>query len=92
MSSIPEKVKRTRNVKGNIANAAVLAAATTLFAERGYEGVSLADIAATSGVSKPSVLYHFQDKETLWKLAVDNLWADVDAFFKERRPRGIPPS
>ena len=92
MNSIPEKVKRTRNVKGKIANAAVLAAATSLFAERGYEGVSLADIAATSGVSKPSVLYHFQDKETLWKLAVDTLWADVDAFFKERRPKGLPPS
>ena len=92
MNSIPTKLKRTRNVKGKIANAAVLAAATSLFAERGYEGVSLADIAATSSVSKPSVLYHFQDKETLWKLAVDTLWADVDAFFKERRPKDLPPS
>ena len=92
MNSNPDKSTRTRNVKGKIANAAVLAAATSLFAERGYEGVSLADVAAASGVSKPSVLYHFKDKETLWKLAVDNLWAEVDKFFQERRPQALPPS
>lgn len=92
MNSNPDKSTRTRNVKGKIANAAVLAAATSLFAERGYEGVSLADVAAASGVSKPSVLYHFKDKETLWKLAVDNLWAEVDVFFQERRPQALPPS
>jgi TetR/AcrR family transcriptional regulator len=69
------KIQRTRNTKGKLANAAVLKAATRLFAERGYEGVSIADIAAASGVAKPSVLYHFADKETLWKSAVDTLWA-----------------
>ena len=92
IKSIPDKALRTRNVKGKIANAAVLAAATNLFAERGYEGVSIADVAAASGVAKPSVLYHFGDKETLWKSAVDSLWAEVDCFFNEHRPRSLPPS
>ncbi len=86
------KIERTRNIKGRLANAAVLKAATQLFAERGYDGVSIADVAAASGVAKPSVLYHFADKETLWKSAVDSLWAEVDAFFGEHWPRELPPS
>jgi TetR/AcrR family transcriptional regulator len=86
------KIQRTRNTKGKLANAAVLKAATRLFAERGYEGVSIADIAAASGVAKPSVLYHFADKETLWKSAVDTLWAEVDTFFSDRWPRAMPAS
>lgn len=88
----PVKIERTRNVKGKLANAAVLKAATRLFAERGYEGVSIADVAAASGVAKPSVLYHFADKETLWKSAVHSLWTEVDQFFDERWPRSLPPS
>lgn len=88
----PAKQSRTRNSKGKVANAAVLAAATELFAERGYDGVSIADVAAASGVAKPSVLYHFTDKETLWKSAVEMLWAEVDAFFEDRWPRSTPPS
>jgi TetR/AcrR family transcriptional regulator len=90
--ALAEKVQRTRNSKGKIANAAVLKAATDLFAQRGYDGVSIADIAAASGVAKPSVLYHFADKETLWKSAVDTLWAEVDEFFGQRWPRELPPS
>lgn len=90
--AVPAKIPRTRNTKGKIANAAVLQAATDLFAQRGYDGVSIADIAAASGVAKPSVLYHFTDKETLWKASVDTLWAEVDAFFGERWPRDTPPS
>lgn len=93
MNDVPVlKSSRARNSKGKVANAAVLAAATRLFAERGYDGVSIADVAAASGVAKPSVLYHFTDKETLWKSAVEALWAEVDAFFEDRWPRSTPPS
>lgn len=86
------KISRTRNVKGRLANTAVLSAAIRLFAERGYDGVSIADVASASGVAKPSVLYHFADKESLWKSAVDTLWAEIDIFFQERWPRDLPPS
>lgn len=93
MQSIsPTRIERTRNSKGKLANASVLTAATQLFAERGYDGVSIADVAAASGVAKPSVLYHFADKETLWKSVVEALWAEVDAFFGEHWPRELAPS
>lgn len=70
----------------------MIEAATALFAERGYAGTSIADIAEMAGVRKPSVLYHFVDKEMLWKTVVDTLWAKVDLFYAERWPRSREPS
>ncbi len=83
---------RASNVRGRRANAAVLEAATQLFAERGYMGTSIADVAAASGVAKPSVLYHYPDKDSLWKAVVAQIWAQVDAFYDARYPAGEPPS
>lgn len=44
--------------------------AATLFAERGYPQVSLADIARATGVTAPSVYRHFTDKHALLVAAV----------------------
>ncbi|MCC6645926.1 MAG: TetR/AcrR family transcriptional regulator [Polyangiaceae bacterium] len=42
-----------------------LAAATRLFAARGFEGASLQDVAGEVGVTKQALLYHFASKEEL---------------------------
>lgn len=92
-SSVPALLPvRSNNTRGRRANAAVIEAATQLFSERGYLGTSLADIAAASGIAKPSVLYHYTDKDTLWKAVVTALWAEVDAFFEARYVRDLPPT
>lgn len=44
---------------------AILEAASRLFAERGYPGVSLEDIGAAVGVSGPAVYRHFSGKQAL---------------------------
>ena len=44
--------------------------AARLFAERGYHGTSLADLADAVGVQKPSLYHHIQTKEDLlWAVA-----------------------
>jgi TetR/AcrR family transcriptional regulator, cholesterol catabolism regulator len=44
--------------------------AARLFAERGYQGTSLADLAAALGVQKPSLYHHIDSKEDLlWEVA-----------------------
>lgn len=83
---------RSRNSRGRLANAQVIEAAIRLFAERGYNGASIADIATEAGVAKPSVLYHFADKEALWIAAVESLWGEVDEFFETYWPRDLKPS
>src|SRR5918995_2907233 len=42
--------------------AAILGAAATLFAERGYAGVTIEDLGAAVGVSGPAVYRHFPGK------------------------------
>src|SRR3569623_212662 len=44
--------------------------AARLFAERGYQGTSLADLAEALGVQKPSLYHHIASKEDLlWDVA-----------------------
>jgi TetR/AcrR family transcriptional regulator, cholesterol catabolism regulator len=51
--------------------------AARLFAERGYQGTSLADLAEQLGVQKPSLYHHIASKEDLlWEVA----WDGAQAF------------
>ena len=48
----------------------VLRAATRLFAERGYEGLSMGDLAEHLGLRKASLFHHFPTKEILYAQVV----------------------
>jgi AcrR family transcriptional regulator len=58
----------------------ILAAATRLFAARGFDGTALQDIANEVGVRKASLLYHFPSKDDLRHAVLEQMlahWNDV---------------
>ncbi len=57
----------------------VLAVALPLFAERGYRGTSLRDIARRIGIKAPSLLHHFPSKQQLYIAVLDQIFEGMEA-------------
>ncbi|MCP5055510.1 MAG: TetR/AcrR family transcriptional regulator [bacterium] len=55
---------------------AILEAAEQVFAERGFAGASLRDLADAAGVTRSLIHHHFGSKEDLWLAVADHLFAD----------------
>ncbi len=60
----------------------IFQAMTDLVAERGYDAISLADIAAAAGVGRTTFYNHFQDKQTL---LVDVVTHETESYLTEMR-------
>jgi TetR/AcrR family transcriptional regulator len=52
---------------------AVFDAAATLFSAKGFDGISMDDIAGRAGVNKAMIYYHFADKLTLYRSVVGQM-------------------
>ncbi len=58
---------------------AVLDAAIALFSEHGCEGTPLRNIAELCGVKQSLILYHFENKDVLFKAAIDEVCQRMEA-------------
>ena len=66
----PQRPPRAR-MSGSERRHQLINVARSLFAERGYEGTSIEEVAQRAGVSKPVVYEHFGGKEGLYAVVVD---------------------
>jgi TetR/AcrR family transcriptional regulator len=66
----------------------VLRAALGIFSERGYDAASLATIAETAGIRRPSLLHHFESKEALYRELFEAHAADWFIRINDAIPRG----
>jgi AcrR family transcriptional regulator len=64
----------------------ILTAATEIFAERGYVGASIDEIARASGVSPPVVYDHFASKQELHRFLLERQRDALLAFWREHLP------
>jgi TetR/AcrR family transcriptional regulator len=56
----------------------IVAAAITCFSGLGFDGATTRLIADRAGVNQGLITHHFNNKEELWKAAVDRLFANID--------------
>ncbi|MFO1060807.1 MAG: TetR family transcriptional regulator C-terminal domain-containing protein [Dongiaceae bacterium] len=68
----------------------ILEAALGIFAERGFDGASIAGIAQRAGLPKANVYYYFAGKEAIYAALIDGLIAEWDRALDELRPEREP--
>jgi len=70
--------------------ARILRAAERVFAERGYEGARLREIAAAVGIRKASLFHHFAGKEELYQAVLEESVRDVGREIARTLGRPVP--
>ena len=67
----------------------ILTAALEMFAQNGYAGTNLRELAASLGMGKSSLYRHFASKEEIWNTLLDTMIA----YYGERfgSPEHLPP-
>lgn len=67
-------------------------AATEVFAERGYQGASIEEIARRSGVTPPVVYDHFESKLDLYRRLLERHFADLREIWQQHFVGDDPPA
>ena len=61
----------------------ILDTALELFSQRGYNGVSVRDIARAVGIRESSIYNHFESKKAIFDGIVDFCVQHSEAYFRE---------
>lgn len=81
-----------RTKRGEQTRMQILEAARTLLARPGFRGVTLDQIAETTGISKSSILWHFGTKEDLLLEVLDGVTRDLVGSYRQSYPDSLPPA
>ncbi len=72
--------------------AAILDAAETLFAEKGYDATSLSEVGTMAGVSRATPGYFFGSKTELYRAVLDRIFAEVREAVRAGKARALASS
>ena len=81
-----EPLKRSRRTqeRTEITRMKLIDAGKKMFSERGFDAVSVRDLEKVAGVKRNLLAYHFDDKDTLWKIVADDIYGLMKTEFDER--------
>lgn len=71
-----------RKRRGEATRRAVLRAAEEVFAERGYAGARMDDVAERIGIRRASLVHYFRDKRSLYEALLDDLFDDLGGRYR----------
>ena len=80
----PLRRSRKTQERAELTRASLLEAGKHLFSERGFTAVSARDIEIAADVQRNLLAYHFNDKETMWKAAADEIFGVMKSEFDQR--------
>ncbi len=67
---------------------AILRAALSEFAERGFDAASIRNIGTRTGLQHPLITYHYRTKEVLWKAVAENAFAEIRKLWDDATVEG----
>ena len=68
----------------------ILKAASDIFARKGYSGTTIEDLVSSAGVSRPSMYYHFNGKEALFRGVLEEIHSPLLDWAEQQRNRQTP--
>jgi AcrR family transcriptional regulator len=90
MSRVQTQATRTQDPEGVRRN--ILEVATREFAERGYSGARVDEIAAKTDTSKRMIYYYFRDKEGLYVAVLEEAYARIRQIERGLNLEGLDPA
>jgi AcrR family transcriptional regulator len=87
-----DKGRRTQAQRRASTRRALLDAARSLFAEKGYHGTAAEEIVRRAGMTRGALYHHFEDKKDLFRVVVDEMEGEIDEEIEaaERAEPGLP--
>jgi AcrR family transcriptional regulator len=84
--------RRTQAQRRATTRRALLDAARSLFAEKGYHGAAAEEIVGRAGLTRGALYHHFEDKRDLFRVVVDEMEGEIDEEIEaaERAQSGLP--
>lgn len=79
----PKTRQRAQQKRAEDTRQRLLGAAIEMFTTVGFEGATGAALEEEAGVQRGLLRYHFGDKDTLWRLAVDQTFNQSEAALRE---------
>ena len=92
VSKAPPAAPRRSTLKADETRELILQAAEQRFASKGFYPTRLEDIADDVGITRTAVIYHFQDKETLYNAVLERLFTQLNSRVNTALtlPAGLP--
>lgn len=83
-------VKRRRN--SDLTRHNILEVATSEFADKGFAGARVDEIAERTHTTKRMIYYYFSDKEGLYQAVLERSYSSIRARERELDTEGLPPT
>ena len=86
------KGRRTQAQRRAATRRALLDAARSLFAEKGYHETAAEEIVRRAGLTRGALYHHFEDKKDLFRVVVDEMEGEIDEEIEaaERAKASLP--